>query len=296
MYLLNIILGLTIIFISSYLYVNSTDYIADKFKISREFLSSIISPLFTSFPELITVLIAIFIIKGMNGQNEAIGTIFGDIFIVVMIFIPILLLIFKKNTEKNYAFLFLAISLLISLLKLINNFITGVILIFIYFYFNYHIRKSNKNYIEFPEIPIFKKIFKNSYVIVLQIFLSVIGIYFGSSLLLNSLIELSYAIGIDILILSILLIPLGTALPEIIISLIWSKKGFLSMGINNLIGESILYSTIYIGILSIFNIFYINWSIIYTILSMSVFSTILFFNIRKFAVLGPILFIIFLFI
>ncbi len=296
MYLLNIISGLIIIFISSYLYVNSAEYIADKFKISREFLSSIISPLFTSLPELITILIAIFIIKGQNGQNEAIGTIFGDIFIVVMIFIPILFLIFKKNTEKNYAFLFLTISLLISLLKSINNLITGVILIFIYFYFNYHIRKSNKNYIEFSEIPIFKKIFKNDYMIVFQVFLSVIGIYFGSELLLNSLVELSYTIKINILILSILLIPLGTALPEIIISLIWSKRGFLTMGINNLIGESILYSTIYTGIFSISNIFYINASIIYTILSTSIFSTILFFNIKKFAILGPILFLIFLFI
>ncbi len=294
--ILNVSLGILIIFISSYLYVNSAEYLASKFKISREYLASVISPLFTSVPELITVLIAIIVISGNPGREEALGTVFGDVYITILLFLPLLLFIFKKRSDHDFKFLIFSITLLISLFFLINRIITGIILILAYFYFNYYVLKNKKGEMENYSIPVFNRIFGNDKSVYFQIIVSFTGIYLGSYFLLNGIVELSDTLKMDTLILSIFLIPLGTALPEILISIIWSVKGHVGMGIDNLIGESIIYSTVYLGVFSIFNLYFINSRIIYLITSLSFFSMIIFTRIRYLLIIGPVLFFLLIFL
>jgi cation:H+ antiporter len=76
-----ILLGsLVLVFISSLLFVNALEWLGNHLKLGSSFVGAILSPLFTSLPELIVILIAIFSNMGKAGPEIGIGTIFGEPF------------------------------------------------------------------------------------------------------------------------------------------------------------------------------------------------------------------------
>lgn len=72
--------SLTLVFIASLLFVNALEWLGKRLNLGSSFVGAILSPLFTSLPELIVILIAIFSGIGEAGQEIGIGTIFGEPF------------------------------------------------------------------------------------------------------------------------------------------------------------------------------------------------------------------------
>lgn len=78
-----ILLGsIVLVFIASLLFVNALEWAGHRLKLGSSFVGAILSPLFTSLPELIVILIALFSNLGEAGQEIGIGTIFGEPFMV----------------------------------------------------------------------------------------------------------------------------------------------------------------------------------------------------------------------
>ena len=78
--ILLLLLSILVVFISALLFVNSIEFLGSQYNIGGSFVGAIISPLFTSLPELIVLIVAIFGLGGANGEAIGVGTIFGQPF------------------------------------------------------------------------------------------------------------------------------------------------------------------------------------------------------------------------
>ena len=72
--------AIILVLIASLLFVNALEWLGHHLKLGSSFVGAILSPLFTSLPELIVILIAIFSNLGKTGPEIGIGTIYGEPF------------------------------------------------------------------------------------------------------------------------------------------------------------------------------------------------------------------------
>ncbi|MDP8012044.1 MAG: sodium:calcium antiporter [Thermoplasmata archaeon] len=263
---LDLITSILLVFFSSLLFVNAVEYVGFKLNLSKSFIGTIISPLFTSFPELVIFLVAVFEIGSYSGSQEAIGTIFGETFMsssisYTLVFFSILvgsvtIKNFKKTirVEKTLSIPYIFISILFPFTLLpyfihITYIPIAIIFLLAYIIYFYIIYKNNEaEMFEETEKPYFAKFIGNKLGTALQIFISALLIYLGSRFLLNSILSISMNLHLSILAISIVLIPSATAIPETITAMIWAYREKYTLSIGSLVGEKILYSTIYPGI------------------------------------------------
>ena len=79
----------------------------------------------------------------------------------------------------------------------------------------------------------------------LQLSASVVLLFLGSNAMVEGIIGLSRGLALDAMGLSIIVIPTATALPESITAVIWAWRGRDTAAVAALIGEKVLYSTVY---------------------------------------------------
>lgn len=84
--------------------------------------------------------------------------------------------------------------------------------------------------------------------IVAQFVLALVAIVAGAHLFVEEMIEVAADIGIEPLVLSLILAPLATELPEKINSIFWVREGKDSLALGNVTGAMVFQSTIPIAI------------------------------------------------
>lgn len=84
--------------------------------------------------------------------------------------------------------------------------------------------------------------------VVAQFVFGLIAIVAGAHLFVEEMIEVADHIGIEPLVLSLILAPLATELPEKINSIFWIREGKDSLALGNVTGAMVFQSTIPIGI------------------------------------------------
>ncbi|HPK10234.1 MAG TPA: calcium/sodium antiporter [Saprospiraceae bacterium] len=67
-------------------------------------------------------------------------------------------------------------------------------------------------------------------------------VYFGSTYTIDSLIKISESLSIDPYFISIIVLALGTSLPELVVSVSAAKKGKTSIAVGNILGSNIFNS------------------------------------------------------
>lgn len=286
--LAGLIAGILVTFTASFLLTNLVEHIQSKTSLGRSFVGSIVAPLFTSFPELVVFLTSILAVQGEKGHEIGIGTLFGQPFMTATIsyglvgiavalgFITHNRKYTTMNVDKNLAIPYVFISTLFPLLLLpgiINSislqYTLGCIFLASYFLFVFTMYKKRTHLEESTYSSlIFRKALPSEVALLVQIIAIIVGLYVGSTYMVNSLVSLSASLGINALGLSILIVPVATSIPETLSSMIWAFRGEDSLSISSLVGEKVLYSTFYpaIGLFSIqwINNQYSDMSIIFT--------------------------------
>lgn len=288
----DLISSLAIVFIASLLFTNGIEFVSTRLRFTKSFTGTIISPVFSSFPELIVFLIAIAFVGGKSGDEVAIGTVIGEPFVVstvsfTLIFIVIILSMimrrefsFSFQVEKNLYLPYLFITILFSSLLIpayygSYHFEIGLTLILFYLLYFYLVKRiGGEGFEDEFEAPILSRFMNMTSAAAIQLLISFIMLYFGSRMLVSSIIELSISLGISALTLTIVIVPVATAMPETIISIIWAYKRKYSLAIYSLIGEIILCSSIYPGIALIFIPWALNTSAVISIIFTATVSTI----------------------
>lgn len=290
-----LLLGIVAVFASSVLYTNVIENVASRMKWSHSFAGTIVSPLFTSFPELVVFVVSVFGFGGLIGHEIGIGTIIGEPFLACSISFPILFVVIlisssrKKlsrphlNVERSLYLPFLFVAVLMPVVMtaafirvLLLRYLFGIMLISGYvFYLYLSSRGRTVSESEQVEETYFSKFMAPKGALILQAIVSLGVLFPGSILIVDSTIKISEVSAISPLSLSIIIIPIATILPETIAAMIWAYKGMDTYSIGSLIGEEVLYATFYPGFALFVTPWYIDKGSIISIIGIVIISSIL---------------------
>jgi len=262
----NIFIDMFIVFIAALLFVNAIEYLGSVFELGGSFVGAILSPLFTSLPEMIVFIVAVFFSDVATGEEIGIGTIFGQPFMASslsygLVGLMVLLGFYMKRRDDlvlevdralvlPYALISITFPLTLVPVYLGHHTIFGMLFLGIYIAYTISMYKRGMSEkIEGAEEPYVCVIIPNrKFGGIIQLIAAVILLYYGSKGLVASVDLVSRELGISALGLALIIIPAATAIPETASALIWSYRGRDTLSIASLIGEKILYSTFYPGL------------------------------------------------
>ena len=278
--ILSIAGGFTAVLIGGWLFTNSMEHISHRYRLGGSFVSAVISPVLTSLPELIVFLVALLVYGGVSGEEVAVGTVIGEPFVVSTIIYPIIFLVaiigFRRGSRNDLVLevgreLILPFIVVITLYPTVLlpallgigviRYVIATALFIAYLVYVGLMRGKEGVVIEDVEELRFIKLarFNEDVALALQVITSVLLLYVGSKYLVSGIVDLSRMLSIDTMGLSIIIVPTATVLPESITAIIWTLGNRDTMAVAALIGEKVLYSTIYPALALVLT----SWSLTY---------------------------------
>ncbi|WP_026073839.1 sodium:calcium antiporter [Acetivibrio cellulolyticus] len=267
-------LSLLLILASCELFTNSIEWLGKKLRVGDGVVGSLFSAVGTCLPETMIPIIAILFFRENNSIDIGIGAIIGAPFMLstLAFFVTgISVVIFwrKRRTgmsmginreivSRDICFFIAAYTLGISSAFINIEILRTVIALFlisIYIYYIFLTVKQDK----IQQGPIdklyFSKIFHikpRFYVIMLQVCLALLGIIIGADIFVVRIEAVSALFGIPAIVLSLVITPIATELPEKFNSIIWISKSKDALALGNITGAMVFQSCIpvSIGILS----------------------------------------------
>jgi len=212
----------------------------------------------TSFPELI-----INIFASINNQSDlAVGNVVGSNIINVLLVIglaaiikPLKIQSFTVRYELPFSLLAMALLFVVANDGLINNTDYSVLhrsdgliflsffIIFIYYTFVVTTKGKNHEHDEGHDVKEMSKLKSALFMIA-----GMVGLYFGGKFIVDSATELARQWGLSEVVIGILVVALGTSLPELATSVVASYKGNADMAIGNIVGSNIFNVFLVLGI------------------------------------------------
>ena len=269
MIILYVIAGFLSVLVGGWFFTNAMEYISYRYRVGTSFVGAVLSPILTSLPELIVFLVALLLYGNASGEDVAVGTIIGEPFVVSTIIYPLIFIIaavgfyLKRRSDvilEVDRVLVIPFTVVIALFPtvLLPAFIKSPLirfsiaasLIVVYLLYIHVMRSRQGIVIEDYEGLYALKIVKGIRVrewllLTLQLGISVVLLFIGSNAMVEGVIGLSRGLALDVMGLSIIVIPTATVLPESITAVIWTWRERDTMAVAALIGEKVLYSTVY---------------------------------------------------
>jgi len=295
--ILLLLLSILIVFISALLFVNAIEFLGSQYKIGGPFVGSILSPLFTSLPELIVLIVAIFGLGGVSGEAIGVGTIFGEPLMasslsygLVGIFALVGFLLKRRehktlqvSTTLAVPFIFVTILFPLTLVPaLIANSSVRIIfgIGFLAAYFGYLIlmyRRKSLEQIENAKAPYVCRIIPSQPVGAI----SAVILYFAAREMVGLVNQIALGLGLSLMGLAIIVVPAATAIPETASALIWGFRGKDTLSIASLVGEKVLYTTLFPGIGLLLTTWLLDIHAYLSVLGTTVISLIMLFFISR---------------
>ncbi len=268
---------LIIILISAQLFSNALEYFGEKIGMSNGVIGSIFAAVSTALPETSVPLLAIFAGTPNKMINEeiSVGAILGaplmlstlSTFIMAASVIKKRGIFGKISPEKTglirdlnfflFAFFIAALAMFVPLHPIYFRVGISILLIITYFTYIYFTFKASNKLVENghgvnPTEPLFfsklfysKKVYEpNVVIIATQLLIGLILLLFGAKGFIDATLDVSHALGISALLLSLLVIPFATELPEKVNSILWVRKNQDTLGFGNITGAMVFQGTL----------------------------------------------------
>lgn len=262
-----IIFYLTAIIIVCSLFTNAIEPAGSKMKLGNNAIGGILAVIGTTLPETVIPIVAIissFVFNKPAGFDIAQGAILGSPFMLStfgLFLIGLCLLISRRkelDMDKNSILRFYKYFLFIYIMGISSAFIDNYTfkilicfcLIISYFLFiKRTIVKSKEDFEQKEDYDLFFcKLFKikdmNMFLILLQIFISLIGLFIFSHFFVREISVLSKILNFNPVILSLIITPFATELPECINGIIWTKSKKDDLAYTNIMGAAIFQAVI----------------------------------------------------
>ena len=249
--IINIILlvgGFIVLIKGADMFVDGASNVAKNFKVSKMLIGLTIVAFGTSAPEFAVS------VKGLLSGSFVIGSNILNILLILGASALIHPLIVKNDTVKKELPITLLITTLFAVLLLdnvfdrhmINNFTRGdgIVLILFFLVFIYYLITLMRNKVEDEKEEEVWKLSKS----ILFTVLGLVMIIVGSDFVVESASSLAKEIGISERIISLTIIALGTSLPELVTSIMATKKGEYDIAIGNVVGSNIFNIGIVMGL------------------------------------------------
>lgn len=233
--LISFIISIPIIIKSSDIFTEGASKLAKMFGVSDFIIGITVVALGTSLPEMASDTYASYIGHGQIVFGDIIGSNITNIALILgltCIIKPLAI----KHTEIYSGRIHLLILTLASVFLLASGGIGrigGAVFIIAYFFY---LRNSIEKYRELGVETIGKNALKKN---IFEVFIGLTGMLIGAHLLVNSIIGLSTAFGVSEYIIALVLMAVGTSLPELFVSVSAARKGFMTMALGNIIGSNV---------------------------------------------------------
>lgn len=226
------------------IFVDGSSSTAQNFKVPKMLIGLTIVAFGTSAPEFAVSMSAL----ASNSSDMVLGNVIGSCILNILLILGVSAIIrpikIKDNTVKKELPLILLISTLLAVLMLdtklagaTSNMLTRadaiVISLFftVFLYYLITLAKKGRKESEEPKFKLGKSL--------LFIAIGLAAIILGSNLVVNSASSIAKAIGLSERIISLTIIAFGTSLPELVTSVVSSKKGESDLAVGNVIGSNI---------------------------------------------------------
>lgn len=249
-----LIIGFVILIKGADLFVDGASNIALNFKVSKMLIGLTIVAFGTSAPEFAVS------VKGLlSGSFDIVlGNVIGSNILNILLILGVAAmihpLVVKSNTVKKELPITLLITALFAVLlsdnlfdkSMSNNFTRGdgIVLILFFLVFIYYLINLMRNKVEDTTDEKILSLPKSF----LYTFIGLVAIILGSNFVVDSASYLAKALGVSERIISLTIIALGTSLPELVTSVMATKKGEYDIAIGNVVGSNIFNIGIVIGL------------------------------------------------
>ncbi|WP_058477693.1 sodium:calcium antiporter [Legionella steigerwaltii] len=269
---LELLIMLFLILISAQLFSNALEYFGERINISTGVTGSIFAAISTALPETTVPLLAILAGTSDRQINEeiSVGAILGAPLMLSTLSTFIMAFsVIKKRGVNGYiapeftgfkrdlnffliAFTFGALAMFLPLKPNYIRILFSIILIslyFIYLLFTFSASKAlvEKGHAVITNEPLLLTKFglkTNLKTILIQLIFGLILLVFSAKGFIEGVHGVADSIGIPVLLLSLLIIPLATELPEKVNSVIWVRKGQDTLGFGNITGAMVFQGTL----------------------------------------------------
>ena len=250
-----LVIGFIVLVKGADLFVDAASSLALNFHLSKILIALTIVAFGTSAPEF-----AVSIKSALSGSGDIVlGNVIGSNILNILLILGICGCIHTLNVKNATVKKELPITILLTTLlvvvmsdKLLSgnsvNSITrsdGIIILLFFLVFVYYLFSTMRNKVDETENE------KPQYNIIKSIIFTIIGIcclVLGSNAVVNSASSIAKILGISERLISLTIIALGTSLPELVTSVIATKKGEYDIAIGNVVGSNIFNIGIVLGV------------------------------------------------
>ena len=249
-----LILGFIFLIKGADIFVDGASSTAQNFKVSKMLIGLTIVAFGTSAPEFAVSMKAL----ASGSTDMVLGNVIGSCILNILLILGVAAVIkpikIKDNTVKKELPLALLISVLLAVLmldvKLQSGAVDqitrsdGIITLLFFSVFVYYLitlakqKKDSKD--EGPQFKLGKSL--------LYVVIGLIGIIVGSNQVVDNASIIAKTLGVSERIISLTIIAFGTSLPELVTTIVSSKKGEQDLLLGNIIGSNIFNICIVLGI------------------------------------------------
>ena len=291
----SVLVGLILLCIGGYAIVSGGVSLAKKLRISSMIIGLTVVAYGTSTPELAAAVLA-----ALNSHTELIlGNVIGSnisnvgmVIGISAIFAPLLI---SKITVSRWIPIMIGVSLLVIGLSYDGELsqIDGIILIASLIGFTlYTVKTVKKQKLQSTEVieneTIEGEYFLSKYKIDTYpqsfglIAVGVILLFLGGHLTVNGAVNIAESLGLSQLIIGVVIVAIGTSLPELITSIIAIAKKQTDIGVGNIVGSNIYNILLILGVSSTIIGIPVSTDVFSNYYIMIAFSLVLFIGFRKY--------------
>lgn len=256
--LLNIILlvaGFVLLIKGADVFVDGASNTAQNFKVSKMLIGLTIIAFGTSAPELAVSFSAL----ASGNTDMVLGNVIGSCIMNILLILGVAAVIhpirIKSTTVKKELPICMLISTALAILFLDANLGSGApdqitrsdalvlilfFLVFLYYLITLARQKTEDNKCEKPKFTLGKSLF--------LVALGLVAIIIGSELVVDNASSIASAIGLSERVISLSIIAFGTSLPELVTTIVASKKGEQDIVVGNIIGSNIFNICLVLGL------------------------------------------------
>ncbi len=246
-HLLLLLLGLLGLWLGSELITVGASKIAKKMGLSETFIGLTVLAIGTDFPEIVVAFTgAGEKLQGHDTTGLVIGNIVGSTMSQISLVLGFagLLKVFKmkkQDTMRNGLTLVI-VTLLLFLLSLdgLISQIDGAILLSVYLVYFFSLQKTNQLGFFRKKLTSHRKKKINLGWPLAKLIIGLIIVAQASHVVVDNGVTIAHSLGVSQLLVGVLLIGIGTSLPELIVSLSAVLKGANGLSIGNLIGSNLI--------------------------------------------------------
>jgi cation:H+ antiporter len=275
-----LLVSFVLIVAGALLFTNAVEWLGERLNLGQSAVGSLLAAVGTALPE--SLIPAVAVLSGQPGSTDvAIGAIIGAPFLlgtVAMIVIGVSALVFRKRREKGreisadprgmqrdlvFFLIFFAAGVALGGFGLSRGIRIAAAVVLVLAYIAYAIRTVRKGGDSGGD-ELQPLIFHRSagqhpanWRMALQLLVGLGGIVGGAELFVEEVIKVSESLGIGALVLSLVLAPLATELPEKANSILWVRDDKDSLAVGNVSGAMAFQATLPVA----FGLAFTEWSL-----------------------------------